>query len=149
MSLLLLARRTFPAWFLGIVGGAGALTAMVPAAIIILTASTLFAKNVYRPLLAPQMTEQGVGGLAKVMVFILALVSFFLALHSSTTLVALPLVGYAGVSNFSGGRLRAFLAACYDRRCDHRVSDRHCFGGSTVLSHRDPFHGDAGFSPSY
>ena len=31
LALLTIVRKTFPAWFLGIVGGAGALTAMVPA----------------------------------------------------------------------------------------------------------------------
>ncbi|MGH7487046.1 MAG: sodium:solute symporter family protein, partial [bacterium] len=35
LSMLTLVRKTFPPWFLGVVGGAGALTAMVPAAIII------------------------------------------------------------------------------------------------------------------
>ncbi len=49
MSLLSLARKTFPPWFLGVIGGAGALTAMVPSAMILLTASTLFAKNLVRP----------------------------------------------------------------------------------------------------
>jgi SSS family solute:Na+ symporter len=58
MSLLLLARNTFPPWFLGIIGGAGALTAMVPSAIILLAASTLAAKNVVRPLFAPHMSDQ-------------------------------------------------------------------------------------------
>lgn len=96
MSLLMLARKSFPAWFLGVIGGAGALNAMLPAAIIILTASTLFAKNVYRPLFAPQMAEDRVARLAKTMVLVLALTSFYLALHSSTTLVALLLLGYAG-----------------------------------------------------
>lgn len=103
MSLLMLARKTFPAWFLGIIGGAGALTAMVPAAIIILTAATLFAKNVYRPIVAPAMTDEGVARLAKAMVIVLSLASFYLALHSSTTLVALLLLGYAGISQFFPG----------------------------------------------
>jgi SSS family solute:Na+ symporter len=52
MALLTVVRSTFPAWFLGVIGGAGALTAMAPAAIFTLTAATLFAKNLYRPLFA-------------------------------------------------------------------------------------------------
>jgi Na+/proline symporter len=67
--MLAIVRKTFPPWFLGIIGGAGALTAMVPAAILILTAATLFAKNVCRPILAPGMTDQQVARLAKIMVF--------------------------------------------------------------------------------
>src|SRR5262249_18106746 len=56
LALLAMVRKTFPPWFLGFVGGAGALTAMVPAAIQLLSAATLFAKNLFRPVLAPGMT---------------------------------------------------------------------------------------------
>jgi SSS family solute:Na+ symporter len=45
LALLTIARKTFPAWFLGVIGGAGALTAMVSAAIRLLTGATLFAKR--------------------------------------------------------------------------------------------------------
>src|SRR5208283_2162091 len=45
MALLTVVRQSYPAWFLGIIGAAGALTAMVPAAVLILAASALFAKN--------------------------------------------------------------------------------------------------------
>ena len=71
LSLLMMVRKTFPAWFLGVVGGAGALTAMVPAAIQLLTGATLYAKNLFRPILAPGMTEQQVAKLAKIMVLVL------------------------------------------------------------------------------
>jgi solute:Na+ symporter, SSS family len=147
MSLLMLARKTFPAWFLGVIGGAGALTAMVPSAIILLTASTLFAKNVFRPLFAPQMTEDKVAQLAKFTVLILALISFALALHSSTTLVALLLLGYAGVTQFFPGVVFGLFWP--------RVTSSGIIAGllsglavavTLMLSHRDPFHGfNAGF----
>ena len=71
LALLTLVRKSFPPWFLGVIGGAGALTAMVPAAIFILTAATLFAKNLYRPIFAPAMTDRQVGALARVMVVVL------------------------------------------------------------------------------
>jgi len=147
MALLMLARKTFPAWFLGVIGGAGALTAMVPAAIIILTASTLFAKNVYRPLFAPSMTDDRVATLAKVMVLVLSLISFYLALHSSTTLVALLLLGYAGVTQFFPGVL---LGLFWPRVTAAGVASGLVAGLGTVaglmLSHHDPFHGvNAGF----
>jgi len=105
MSLLLLARQSFPAWFLGIIGGAGALTAMVPSAIILLTASTLAGKNVVRPLFAPQMSDVAVGRLSRGIVLLLSLISVYLALHSSATLVSLLLLGYAGVTQFFPGVL--------------------------------------------
>jgi len=87
LALLTMVRRTFPAWMLGIVGGAGALTAMVPAAILVLTASTLFAKNLYRPLFAPGMSDDQVARLARAMVIVLSAVSLYFAMRSSATLV--------------------------------------------------------------
>ena len=98
-----IVRQSFPAWFLGVIGGAGALTAMVPAAIFILTAATLFAKNLYRPIFAPEMTDDQVAKLARVMVVVLSLISLYLAIYSSTTLVSLLLLGYAGVTQFFPG----------------------------------------------
>jgi SSS family solute:Na+ symporter len=103
MSLLTVIRSTFPAWFLGVIGGAGALTAMVPAAIFTLTAATLFAKNLYRPLFAPHLTDDQVERVARLMVVVLSLVSLYFAIYSSTTLVSLLLLGYAGVTQFFPG----------------------------------------------
>jgi len=103
MALLTIVRSTFPAWFLGVIGGAGALTAMVPAAIFTLTAATLFAKNFYRPLFAPAMTDDQVARLARLMVVVLSLIGLFFAIYSSTTLVSLLLLGYAGVGQFFPG----------------------------------------------
>ncbi len=98
-----MVRKTFPPWFLGIIGGAGALTAMVPAAILILTAATLFAKNLCRPILSPAMTDQQVAKLAKIMVLAITVVALWSAIYSSATLVSLLLVGYAGITQFFPG----------------------------------------------
>ena len=103
MALLSVVRQTFPPWFLGLVGGAGALTAMVPAAILILAAGTLFAKNFVRPLFAPSMSDDAVARLAKVMVVVVTALAMYFAIYSSTTLVGLLLFGYSGVTQFFPG----------------------------------------------
>jgi SSS family solute:Na+ symporter len=103
MALLLTVRQTFPPWLLGLVGGAGALTAMVPSAILILTAGTLFAKNFFRPLFAPSMTDAGVARLAKAMVVVITGVAMYLAIFSTTTLVGLLLFAYSGIAQFFPG----------------------------------------------
>jgi SSS family solute:Na+ symporter len=130
-----------------VIGGAGALTAMVPAAILLLTASTLFAKNFYRPIFAPAMTDDQVAKLARTMVVVLSLISLYFAIHSSTTLVSLLLLGYAGVTQFFPG----VVLGLYWRR----VKMLGVFGGMIagvacatflILSKRDPFGGlNAGF----
>jgi SSS family solute:Na+ symporter len=147
LSLLTIVRQTFPAWMLGVIGGAGALTAMVPAAILLLTASTLFAKNLYRPIFAPAMKDDQVAKLARTMVVVLSLISLYFAIHNSATLVSLLLLGYAGVTQFFPG----VVLGLYWRR----VTMVGVFGGMIVgvacatfliLSKRDPVVGlNAGF----
>lgn len=103
LSLLTLVRKTFPAWFLGIVGGAGALTAMVPSAILTLTAATLFAKNLYRPLFSPAMSDGQVAKLARGASIAFMAAALILALTNSKTIVGLLLLGYDGVTQFFPG----------------------------------------------
>jgi SSS family solute:Na+ symporter len=147
LALLTIVRKSFPPWFLGVVGGAGALTAMVPAAIFILTAATLFAKNLYRPLFAPTMTDDQVAKLARVTVVILGLISLCLAIYRSATLVSLLLTGYAGVAQFFPG---VVLGLYWKRVTMPGVFAGMIAGVATVivlmLSHRDPWFGwSAGF----
>jgi SSS family solute:Na+ symporter len=103
LALLTIVQKTFPAWFLGVIGGAGALTAMVPAAIQILAAATLFSKNICRPVMASGMSDHQVASLAKIMVLVLTSIALFLALHTFLSLVSLLLMGYAGVAQFFPG----------------------------------------------
>jgi SSS family solute:Na+ symporter len=103
LALLTLVRQTLPPWFLGVVGGAGALTAMVPAAILILSAATLFAKNFYRPVFRPSMKDDDVARLAKIMVVVITGIALYFAIYSSTTLVGLLLLAYAGIAQFFPG----------------------------------------------
>ncbi len=147
MALLTIVRKTFPAWFLGVIGGAGALTAMVPAAILLLTASTLFAKNLWRPIFAPGMTDDGVAFLAKLTVLALSALSVYFAIYSSSTLVALLLLGYAGVAQFFPG---VVLGLFWKRASTAGVFTGMVAGVAAVafliLTKRDPIYGlNAGF----
>jgi solute:Na+ symporter, SSS family len=147
LSMLTIVRKTFPPWFLGIIGGAGALTAMVPAGIMLLTAATLFAKNLWRPILAPGMTDPQVARLAKITVVVITVVALFSSIYSFATLVSLLLVGYAGVTQFFPGVLLGLFSK--------RVTMPGIFAGMVtgvlivvllMLSKRDPFMGlNAGF----
>jgi SSS family solute:Na+ symporter len=103
MALLTIVRQTYPSWFLGVIGAAGALTAMVPAAVLILAAAALFAKNFYREMIKPDMTDDQVASFAKKLVIVITAVALYFAIFSSTTLVNLLLLGYAGVTQFLPG----------------------------------------------
>jgi len=147
LSLLSMVRKTFPPWFLGVIGGAGALTAMVPAAVLILTAATLFIKNFFRPVIAPAMTDAQVAKLAKVTVLAITAVALFIAIVSSTSLVSLLLLGYAGVAQFFPG----VVFGLYWKRASAisvflGLSAGVGIAAFLLLTHRDPFLGwNAGF----
>ena len=147
LAMLTVVRNTFPPWLLGLIGGAGALTAMVPASIFILSAATLFAKNLIRPLFAPHLSDAQVVRLARLMVIVLGLIALLLAIYSSATLVSLALVGYAGVAQFFPG---VILGVYWRRVTMPGVFCGMVAGVSTVvflmLTHRDPVFGlSAGF----
>jgi SSS family solute:Na+ symporter len=130
-----------------VVGGAGALTAMVPAAIFVLTASTLFAKNLYRPLIAPAMTDDQVARLARGSAVVLGSISLALAIFTSTTLVSLLLISYAGVAQFFPG---VVLGLFWPRATTTAVFTGVVAGVATalilMLTHHDPWFGvSAGF----
>lgn len=147
LSLLAMVRKAFPPWFLGIIGGAGALTAMVPAAILTLTSATLFAKNIVRPIFAPGMNDHQVARMARLMVVLLSLTSLYFAIYASTTLVSLLLLGYAGITQLFPG---VVFGLFWKRATMPAVFTGIAAGVGLVaflfLTNRDPFHGlSAGF----
>ena len=147
LSLLILVQKTFPAWFLGLVGGAGALTAMVCAAIQLLCGATLYAKNLFRPLIAPSMSDYRVATAAKIMLLLLTAGALVLAIYSSLSLVSLFLLGFAGIAQLLPGVVFGLFS--------RRVTTAGVFAGMAVgisvalflmLSGRDPYYGvNAGF----
>jgi len=147
LALLTAVRKTFSPWLLGVIGGAGALTAMVPAAIHILTASTLIAKNLYKPIFAPGLSDEQTGRVARVAVGAITALALFLALNSSVMLVGLLLLAYSGVAQFAPGIILGIAS--------RRVSPRGILAGMVAglslagflsFTHRDPFLGlNAGF----
>jgi SSS family solute:Na+ symporter len=147
LALLTAIRRTFGPGMLGVIGGAGALTAMVPAAIHILTASTLIAKNVYRPLFAPAMSDDATARVARLTVVAVTAVALALALNSSATLVGLLIMAYSGVAQFAPGIILGILS----RRVSSPAVLAGLIGGLAVagglsFTGRDPFLGlNAGF----
>jgi len=93
LSLLRISNLAFPPLVVGLIGAAGLLTALVPGSMILLTASTILAKNVVRPL-APATSERAVGRLARGLVPVVALVAVFFTLRGGEAIVPLLLLGY-------------------------------------------------------
>jgi SSS family solute:Na+ symporter len=56
----------FPSWFVGFAAAAIAISALVPAAIMSIGASNLFTRNLWRPLVVPNMSPAGEASTAKI-----------------------------------------------------------------------------------
>jgi SSS family solute:Na+ symporter len=103
MAFLELVNRTYPSWFMGFVGAAGAVTAMVPASILVLFASTLLAKNVYKAGFRPKASEETVMRLSRFMVLVITTIALVFAMAFPKELVNLLIFGYDGVCQFFPG----------------------------------------------
>lgn len=94
LSLLRLSIETFDPWFIGIIGGAGLLTALVPGSMLLMSVATLLAKNVYKEF-APDVSDRHIVRLAKFLVPIIALIAVYFTLNGGETMSALILMGYS------------------------------------------------------
>lgn len=103
MAFLYLVRDTFPAWMLGLVGAAGALACMIPAADLLLSTSLLVTRNVYVKGIrggdenVPNETQKNI---ARYIILVLTAVALYLSIFHGSMLVNLLLTGYDGVTQF-------------------------------------------------
>jgi SSS family solute:Na+ symporter len=81
-----------------VIGAAGVLTALVPGSMILTSASTLLANDVYRGALQRNASDATIGKLARLLVPVVALVAVGFTLHGGDTIVALLLMGYSLVT---------------------------------------------------
>src|SRR5262249_37657770 len=98
LSLFKLSLATFDPWFVGVIGAAGVLTALVPGSMILTTASPLLANHIYRGLLQRNASDEAVAALARLFVPVVAIVAVLFTLHGGETIVALLLMGYSFVT---------------------------------------------------
>ncbi len=147
LAFLELVNRTYPPWFMGFVGAAGAVTAMVPSAILVLFASTLLAKNVYQSGFRPRAKEETVLRLSRIMVLLITAFALVFAIYFPNELVNLLILGYDGVCQFFPG---VVLGLFWKRASKTGVFTGLVIGIAVVafliLTGRDPFLGmNAGF----
>ncbi len=127
LSLFHLSLKTFPPWVVGVIGGAGVLTALVPGSMIMMAAATLVANNIYKPILAGldrAPTPAHVGQLAR-LVPVVALVAVGFTLSGGKTIVTLLLMGYSFVTQL-------FPAAVMSLSCRNTVTKQGAFVGICV-----------------
>lgn len=146
-ALLDLVKKGEPSWITGLVGGGGALAAMVPAAAIVLAAATLVGRNLYRDLLRPQASDASVLGVSRAFVLVIMAFSLWVAIASPGLIANLLLTAYDGVTQF----FPAVLLSLFWRRTSKAgVAGGVIVGVALVLylviSKQDPLWGiNAGF----
>ncbi|KLU60551.1 putative symporter YodF [Peptococcaceae bacterium CEB3] len=95
--IMMLALKTFPQWFLILFAVAAILAAIVPAGPIVMTSSSLIAKNVVQGL-KPRVSDKTVYNMTKVLVFPITIVALFLTIVVPSLIVSILLVAYDFIS---------------------------------------------------
>lgn len=99
-ALLDLTRKVEPGWVTGLVGGAGALAAMVPASAIVLAAATLIGRDIYAGVLHREASPASVMRVSRIFVLIIMGVALYIAISAPSLIVNLLLAAYDGVTQF-------------------------------------------------
>jgi solute:Na+ symporter, SSS family len=124
LALFRISIQTFDPWLVGVIGGAGVLTALVPGSLILMSAATLFANDLVAPLTGVANPDR-IARIARASVPVWALIAVWFAISGSQTIVALLLMGYAFVT-----QLFPALIASLARR--NPVSSAGAFAGIAV-----------------
>jgi SSS family solute:Na+ symporter len=96
LALFKIAKASLPPWFVGVIGAAGLLAALIPCSLLILTSATLLSKNIYKQL-RPDTSDQKMAKLTRIFVPIIALISLFFTFYGGNTMIALLTMAYSFV----------------------------------------------------
>jgi SSS family solute:Na+ symporter len=96
LALFKLAKGAFPAWFVGVVGAAGMLAALIPCSMLILTSATMLSKNIYKAV-KPDTTDEKLAKLTRLFVPIISIVALYFTFFGGNTMLALLTMAYSFV----------------------------------------------------
>lgn len=108
-ALLTLISTYYPHWFLGVLGAAGMLIAIIPCSALLLTLGTIFSESIFKNIFSPKASDRSVLLTARIALVIGAIFSVALALKSNDTLVQILLIAYSAVSQIGPGFILALL----------------------------------------
>lgn len=106
--LLIFVRDHYPAWATGALAGTACLLALVPGSVLLLTAGTIFGRNILLPL-RPSFGEAAVLRLSRLAMVGCAAAAVALAAGGSRSLVEIGLSAYAAIGMLAPGVFFAFL----------------------------------------
>ena len=108
LALLKLSIATFDPWFVGVIGAAGVLTALVPGSTIVIVGSTLISTNILRKL-APSISDRLVTGFTKCSVLLMTAIAVLFTLMGGESIVAILIMGYSIVTQLFPALLASLL----------------------------------------
>ena len=95
LALLALSVKAFPAWFVGLIGVAGALSAIVPMSVFMLVIGTMWGRSILGISVSSQVTQQR---LAQLVTFLVGLIALIFSIALPSTLVRLSVISYEGIT---------------------------------------------------
>ncbi|MDR7002605.1 sodium:solute symporter [Neobacillus niacini] len=124
LILLKFSKQAFDPWFVGLIGGAGVLAALVPSSLLLMTISTLFAKNIYQ-VFVPATADNQIAKLVKYLVPFISLVAIYLTFKGGNSLFSIAIIAY----NFITQLAPAFFASLMKRNF---VTKQGAFAGIII-----------------
>lgn len=112
LSLLRLSIQTFDPWIIGIVGAAGLLTALVPASVMLMSASVGLTKGVYN-VIFPKATEKQQLVASKLFIIILSLTALIFTVSGGTALALLNIMSYSLIAQLAPALFLSFSPKNY------------------------------------
>ncbi|WP_312115619.1 sodium:solute symporter family protein [Brevibacillus reuszeri] len=97
LVLFKLSKATFDPWFVGVIGAAGILAALVPSSMMLNVAATILSKNVYK-IWKPDTTDASLVRLTRYLVPVVAIAALYFTFNGGNTIVTLLIMGYSLVT---------------------------------------------------
>lgn len=93
LALFKLAKASFDPWFVGVIGAAGVLAALVPSSLLLMSSSTILSKNVYK-VWKPNTTDEQLARLSRFLVPVVAIIALYFTFNGGQSIMTVYIMGY-------------------------------------------------------
>lgn len=107
-ALLQFVSDSYPSWMIGLLAGTACLLALVPGSVLLLTAGSIFSRNVLRPL-KPDLSDRAMLRASQLSMVVFAGAAVWLTVGATASLVEIGLSAYAAIGMLAPGVFLAFL----------------------------------------
>lgn len=107
-ALLQFVSDSYPSWLIGLLAGTACLLALVPGSVLLLTAGSIFSRNVLRPL-KPNLSDRAMLRASQLSMVVFAGGAVWLTVGATASLVEIGLSAYAAIGMLAPGVFLAFL----------------------------------------